>query len=126
MNKLQRFVFNTKYGYMVALFVLESLLGSVLIFCIRDNIILALVAFGCFLILFSLLFINFRNIKYRIWNKRILCWWYNYTKIPEDEFDISLNLDPFAMMVMNDEEKVKYFEDIYRRRHIAHLRDLEE
>jgi len=63
------------------------------------------------------------DLKRRIWNKRILLWWYRLW-IRKDEFHQSLATDP-ALICMNEEEKLKYFDDLYRRRALAHKRSLE-
>jgi len=65
-----------------------------------------------------------RNTKYRIWNKHILLWWYK-SWIRKNEFHHSLNIDVFAMLVMNKKESKKYLDGLMHRRHIAHVRDLE-
>lgn len=75
-------------------------------------------------IYFSLQFIH-GSLKRRIWNKHILLFWYRLW-IRKDEFHISLSTDPFAMMEMNDKEQAEYMTDLFRRRKIAHLRDLEK
>jgi hypothetical protein len=64
------------------------------------------------------------DLKRRIWNKRILLWWYRLW-IRKDEFHQSLTIDPYALICMNEEEKLKYFDDLYRRRALAHKRSLE-
>ena len=47
------------------------------------------------------------------------------TFIREDEFDNSLDMDGYAMMDMNKEDRKKYLNDLTRRRRIAHERDME-
>ncbi|MEK7658486.1 MAG: hypothetical protein AAB352_01305 [Patescibacteria group bacterium] len=64
-----------------------------------------------------------RNLRRKIWNKRIKLWWHKLF-IRKDEFHLSLNMDAEAMMVMNKEELKRYFDDLRRRRRIAHNRDL--
>lgn len=64
------------------------------------------------------------NLKRRIWNKRILLWWYRLW-IRKDEFHQSLATDPLALICMDKEEEIKYFEDLNKRREIAHKRSLE-
>jgi len=63
------------------------------------------------------------DLRRRIWNKRILLWWYRLY-IRQDEFHKSLNSDIEAMMVMDSSELREYFCDLYRRRKIAHRRDM--
>lgn len=62
-----------------------------------------------------------RNIRRKIWNKRIKLAWYRLF-VRKDEFHPSLNLDTEAMVVMNDDELRAYRADIMRRRTIAHNR----
>jgi len=64
------------------------------------------------------------DLKRRIWNKRILLWWYRLW-IRKDEFHQSLATDPYALICMNDDEEKEYFEDLNERREIAHKRSLE-
>ena len=45
--------------------------------------------------------------------------------IREDEFDNSLDMDGYAMLDMNKEDRKKYLNDLTRRRRIAHERDME-
>ena len=45
--------------------------------------------------------------------------------IREDEFDKSLDMDGYAMMDMNKEDRKKYLNDLSRRRRIAHEQDME-
>ena len=66
---------------------------------------------------------DLRNIRRKIWNKRIKFWWYQLF-IRKDEFHPSLNLDFEAILVMDQNELEKYRNDISRRRSIAHNRDL--
>jgi hypothetical protein len=63
------------------------------------------------------------DLRRMIWNKRLLLWWYRLF-IRRDEFHKSLNSDSEAMLVMDSSELRKYFEDLYRRRKIAHQREL--
>ncbi|MFA7193600.1 MAG: hypothetical protein WC087_01640 [Candidatus Paceibacterota bacterium] len=62
------------------------------------------------------------NIRRRIWNKRILLWWYRLW-IRKDEFHKSLSSDFSAKLVMTEEERDEYDKDLCRRRRIAHDRD---
>ena len=59
----------------------------------------------------------------KIWNKRLLLWWYRLW-IRKDEFHKSLDIDPDAMMEMDEEEKERYLADLVRRRKKAHQKDL--
>ena len=68
---------------------------------------------------------SLRNIRRRVWNKRLKLWWYQLF-IRKNEFHPSLNTDIEAMLVMNDEELEIYRNDLYRRRVIAHNRDIAE
>ena len=65
---------------------------------------------------------DLRDLRRKIWNKRIKLWWYR-SFIRKNEFHSSLNMDVEAMMVMNEEELKRYFNDLARRRRIAHNRD---
>jgi hypothetical protein len=62
-------------------------------------------------------------LRRRIWNKHLKLWWYRLY-IRRDEFHRSLSSDFDAMLVMDRYELEKYFKDLYRRRKIAHKRDL--
>jgi hypothetical protein len=63
------------------------------------------------------------DLRRKIWNKRFKLWWYRLY-IRRDEFHRSLNSDFDAMLVMDRYELEKYFNDLYRRRKIAHRRDM--
>jgi hypothetical protein len=63
-------------------------------------------------------------LKRRIWNARILLWW-NRLYLRKDEFHSSLNLDPCAWIVMNGKQRVAYANDLAKKRHRAHLLDME-
>jgi len=63
-------------------------------------------------------------VKRKIWNCGIKLLWYKLW-IRKDEFHKSLDLDINAMLVMNREQREKYYKEIENRRHIAHERDLE-
>jgi hypothetical protein len=65
-----------------------------------------------------------RNTRFRIWNKHLLLWWYKLW-VRKDEFHKSLNMDTGAMIVMNDKERNRYIDNLMKRRHIAHVRDME-
>ena len=64
------------------------------------------------------------DLKRRIWNKRILLWWYRLW-IRKDKFHQSLATDPYALICMNYDEEKEYFKDLNERRGIAHERSLE-
>lgn len=66
---------------------------------------------------------DLRNIWRRIWNKRLKLWWYRLF-IRKNEFHPSLSTDLEAMLVMNENELSRYYEDLGRRRFIAHRRAL--
>ncbi len=66
----------------------------------------------------------FRKKRKQIWNKRILLWWYKLY-IRKNKFHPSLDIDIYALDVMNETEKEKYYADQHRRRVIAYQRDLE-
>ncbi len=66
---------------------------------------------------------SLRNMRRRIWNKRIKLWWHRLF-VRRNEFHPSLNMDVEAMMVMDEEELERYCEDLAIRRAIAHNRDL--
>ena len=63
------------------------------------------------------------KIKRRVWNKRILLWWYRLW-IRKNEFHCSLEMDAEAMIEMNEQERNVYLLDLLHRRRIAHKRDL--
>ena len=63
------------------------------------------------------------DLRRKIWNKRLRLWWYRLY-IRQDEFHRSLNSDIEAMLVMDSSELKAYFKDLYRRRRIAHRRDM--
>lgn len=58
-----------------------------------------------------------------ILNRGVKMWW-NRLYVRKDEFHKSLSLDAEAMTTMTSSEQVDYLEDLYRRRKIAHERDL--
>ena len=66
---------------------------------------------------------SIRNIRRRIWNKRLKLWWYRLF-VRKDEFHHSLQMDLDALLVMDDDEKQAYLSDLQRRRTIAHRRSL--
>jgi len=65
----------------------------------------------------------FVEIKRSIWNKHLLLWWYRLW-IRRDEFHKSLDVDPAAMMGMNEKKGYRYIKALIRRRNVAHERDL--
>lgn len=66
-----------------------------------------------------------RNLKRRIWNKRLKLWW-NRLYFREDEFHSSLDMDVDALSVMDEAEQEKYHNDLCQRRLKAHIRDLSD
>jgi len=68
---------------------------------------------------------RFRLLQYRIWNKHLLMWW-NNLYMRDDEFHSSYGIDPRAMEVMSKKERGKYLKRLFRRRSIAHKRDLND
>lgn len=64
-----------------------------------------------------------RRIRWRLWSKCVLLWWYRLY-VRKDEFHRSLDTDPAAMFEMNRQERDAYFDDLWKRRKIAHRRDL--
>lgn len=64
-----------------------------------------------------------KQVKCRIWNKNILLRFYKLW-IRDDESHISLSMDLKLMCVLNKKERNKYLKDLYRRRDIAHKRDM--
>jgi|GEM_PF-3084737 hypothetical protein len=64
-----------------------------------------------------------RDVRRRIWNKRIKLAWYRLW-VRRNEFHPSLNTDFNAMFVMDKKEQEEYRADLMRRRDIAHRRDL--
>ncbi len=65
------------------------------------------------------------KIKSIVWHKYILNWWYSFWT-PQDEFDQSLDIDIRALLEMNDREREKYLKNLFKRREIAHRRNLNE
>lgn len=63
--------------------------------------------------------------KRRIWNRHLLLWWHRLWIRP-DEFHHSLDMDSGAMLEMTMKERIKYVNDLARRREIAHQRDLKK
>jgi hypothetical protein len=41
-------------------------------------------------------------------------------RIPKEESHYSLNSDPWALMTMNDRQREKYWDNLIRRRNLAH------
>jgi hypothetical protein len=66
---------------------------------------------------------SLRNIRRRIWNKRLKLWWYQLY-VRRDEFHPSLETDDQAIMVMDHRERRKYHQNLGQRRSIAHNRSL--
>lgn len=64
-----------------------------------------------------------KNIRRRIWNKRLKLWWYQFF-VRKNEFHPSLRIDLEAVMVMDPKELERYYYDLIRRRAIAHSRAL--
>lgn len=69
--------------------------------------------------------LRLREIRRRLWNKRVLLWWRKLW-IRKDEFHSSLDVDAKAMVEMDQKEMEKYIEDLAYRRNLAHRRDLSE
>jgi len=63
------------------------------------------------------------KIKRSIWNRGIKLQW-NRLWIRKDEFHKSLAWDGDAVLGINKEQTRAYVEDLAKRRHIAHERDL--
>lgn len=63
-----------------------------------------------------------KQIKRRVWNKRILFLWYGLCT-PDDEFHPSLYNDKKAMSVMTLEGRREYMRKIQERRNKIHERD---
>jgi len=63
------------------------------------------------------------RIKRTAWNSGIKLQWYRLW-IREDEFHSSLEMDTEAMLVMSKKRLDSYLNDLAKRRHIAHERDL--
>lgn len=61
--------------------------------------------------------------KRLIWNRGIKFQW-DRLWIRKDEFHNSLNMDANAMLGMSHKQRGAYTKDLYRRRRIAHERDL--
>lgn len=60
--------------------------------------------------------------KRLIWNRGIKLQW-DRLWIRQDEFHSSLDMDIFAMIDMSSKERDAYWEDLIKRRQIAHERD---
>jgi hypothetical protein len=56
---------------------------------------------------------------------RIKLWW-DRLWIRKDEFHSSLDMNMEAMLEMTDKQREEYLNDLAKRRHIAHERDLGE
>jgi hypothetical protein len=65
-----------------------------------------------------------RRIRRAIWNRGLKLSWHRLW-IRKNEFHQSLSLDWEAIEEISLEKKRKYLEDLDRRRHLAHVRDLE-
>ena len=63
------------------------------------------------------------KVKRIIWNKGIKLRW-NRLWVRKNEFHSSLNMDANAMLSMSQKQRSAYTNDLYRRRQIAHERDL--
>ena len=63
------------------------------------------------------------KIKRFVWNRGIKLQW-NRLWVRKDEFHCSLNMDANAMLGMSQKQRSAYTRDLYRRRRIAHERDL--
>ena len=63
------------------------------------------------------------KIKRCVWNKRLQLWWHQLW-IRRDEFHSSLDIDPEAMIAMDEQEGKEYFSDLMDRRRTAHQKDL--
>lgn len=63
------------------------------------------------------------HLRCRIWNKHLRRWWCELY-IRQDEFHSSLDVDPLALMVMNQQEQSEYVRSLIKRREIVHNRDL--
>lgn len=66
---------------------------------------------------------SLRNLRRRVWNKHLKMWW-GKLFVRKDEFHKSLDMDPEALMVMNKKELREYYQDLAKRRAIAHERQL--
>jgi len=64
-----------------------------------------------------------KMLKFRIYNKHILRWWYRHF-CHSTEFHRSLDLDIGAMMVMNEKELRDYLLEMIKKREIAHQRTI--
>lgn len=63
------------------------------------------------------------KIKRCVWNKHLRLWWCRLW-IRRDELHSSLDIDPEAMIEMDEQEKKQYLADLTERREEAHRRDL--
>lgn len=50
--------------------------------------------------------------------------WWNKLFIRSNEFHSSLDMDAYALVDMNENDRKKYIADLIRRRNIAHERDM--
>lgn len=98
MNKIYKLFLETKYGYLLAIILFDSLFVSSVVFWIIDEVVLSIIFGCCFILLLYKTFFTFSDIikfcvdiKRRIWNKYILVWWYG-REIPDDEFSMTLGL----------------------------------
>lgn len=60
-----------------------------------------------------------------IWDRTIKLSWYRLW-VRSDEFHPSLDCDLNALLVMNKKQQEKYWEDLGRRREIAHKREFKD
>lgn len=63
------------------------------------------------------------KVKRLIWNRGIKLQ-FDRLWVRKDEFHSSLNMDAKAMLGMSQKQRSAYTKDLYRRRRIAHERDL--
>jgi len=67
---------------------------------------------------------SMRKIKRAIWNRGLKLFW-NQLWIRRDEFHKSLDIDWEAIADLKGEKREAYYNDLAKRRHLAHMRDLE-
>jgi hypothetical protein len=63
------------------------------------------------------------GLRHLFWNRGIKLQW-NRFWVRKDEFHNSLNMDANAMLGMSQKRRGAYTKDLYRRRRIAHERDI--
>lgn len=127
MNNFFVFVYPIIVSWIVWVFIFERKGLDINLFTFHDvKMIIEKISHSFLNIIRSIVFgikDDLTYIKRKTWNAGILLWW-NRLYLRKDEFHSSLNLDPFAWIVMNKKQRVVYANDLAKRRHRAHLLDI--